>query len=273
VPVTSAAPSTTAVPGGLTSITVESTIDQYFVLFVKPDPTGTLELPVSITMGRAGTTTITDGRTEMAKDRYRVATFSTNDPGDVDGDGVDDLTELADTAGASALNPGKPVAAADGSLTIPDKATYEAFSYQGDDVARDAYLAGIEFVKFWIVAADTAHPIVYFMNTERYRAHPQFGNLIGLGQSRGPGVMRGDIVYDPEGIAPDGSSGIYRFAFQPNDSYSFAQISMAYELLAANMGVLNNNLLYNPQESAGRTRYNAEKKLYDASRVPVLAAA
>lgn len=41
--------------------------------------------------------------------------------------------------------------------------------------------------------------------------------------------MRGDVTYYPKAIGPDGTPGLYRFAFQPNDSYSFAEISVAYD--------------------------------------------
>ena len=66
------------------------------------------------------------------------------------------------------LNPIPALGASVGSDIIADRATFEAMSYQGSDVARDAYLAGQEFVKFWIVGTNTDHPAVYFMNTNTY---------------------------------------------------------------------------------------------------------
>jgi hypothetical protein len=246
-------------------------VDQYFVLYVKPDPTASLEIPVSITRGQAGTTTLTDGRTQLAEDRYRVATFDVAKPGDVDGDGIDDITELADPVGMNPLNSAKAIKDTNGAVILSDRATYEAMSYQGNEVARDAYLAGLEFVKFWIVGANTEHPAVYFMNTNTFRAHPMFASAIGLPGGRAQGTMRGDVVWDPTALGSDGKPGVYRFAFQENDALPFAEVSMAYEVLAASMPFLSNNLMYYPLPQAALPLYLAkEKPLYEASRVPVL---
>jgi hypothetical protein len=267
----SATVQSTGTGGGLTSISVKSTVDQYFVLYVKPNPTLPLELPIAIAKGQAGSTTITDGRGQLPQDRYRVATFEVSAPGDVDGDGTDDITELNDPVGMNALNPAKALQANDGAVIISDRATYETLSYQGNEVARDAYLAGQEFVKFWIIGANTDHPAVYFMNTNTYRAHPMFAGAIGLPGGRAQGTMRGDIVWDPASIGPDGKSGTYRFAFQENDALPFAEVAVAFELLAAQIPYLSNNLMYFPLPQAAMPLYvSKEKPLYDASRVPVL---
>jgi hypothetical protein len=258
---------------GLTKIVVDSTPDQYFVLYVRPDLKAATEIPVAITRGEVGKTTLTDGRSQLPNDHYRIATFTVASPADVDGDGIDDLTELADPVNANPLNPAAKLDPADGAVIIADKATYEKMSYQGNDVARDAYLAGLEFMKFWIVDTDKEHPSVYFMNTEKYRAHPVFASAVGLPGGRGPepGKMRGDIVFDPKGTAPDGSQGIFRFAFQPSDAYSFQEIALAYELLATSMAPLRNNLVYGAFKQAAYPRYEKEKAAYDAYRVPVRA--
>ena len=259
------------IAGGLTSLTVPSTVDQYFVLYLKPNPSLPLEIPISISKGKAGTTTLTDRRTQLPQDRYRVATFQVSAPADVDGDGIDDITELNDPIGMNALNPAKAVKTNEGAIIISDRATYEAMSYQGSEVSRDAYLAGQEFMKFWIVGANTAHPAVYFINTNTYRAHPEFAGVVGLPGGRGPGTMRGDVVWDPKAIGPDGKPGVYRFAFQENDALPFADIALAYELLFSQMPVLRNNLMYYPLPQAAMPLYiSKEKPLYDASRVPVL---
>ncbi len=258
--------------GDVTAIVVESTTDQYFVLYVKPDLAATLELPVAIARGNDGQTTLTDGRTQLSRDHYRVETLNVASPGDVDGDGIDDLTELDSPTTANPLNSAPAMDIATGAVLIPDKATYELLSYQGDEVARDGYLAGLEFIKFWLVDTDTDRPSVYFMNTEAYRAHPVFAQAVGIPGGRGPapGKMRGDIVYDAEALGPDGTKGRYRFAFQPNDTYTFAEIAIAYELLATNMPAMANKLTFYPFPQSALPVYELEKDLYDAYRVPVL---
>lgn len=227
---------------------------------------------MAIARGVAGTTVLTDGRSQLPAEHYRVATFPVDDPGDVDADGIDDLAELADAANANPLNPAPSLARRVGAVVVPDVETFAALSYQGDNVARDRYLAGLEFVKFWITGTNSPHPAVYFMNTNTYKAHPEFGRAVGIAAGPGPspGAMRGDIVYDPDGIAPDGSKGTYRFAFQPNDAYPFADIALAFELLASSMPMLDNNLLYYPFPQSALPLYEKEKALYDAYRVPVL---
>ncbi len=259
-------------PAGVTSVVVDSTPDKYFVLYVKPNLNAVTEIPVSITIGKAGTTALTDGRNQLPKEHYRVATFSVASPGDIDGDGANDLTELADPVNANPFNPAPRLDPANGAVIVPDKASFERLSYQGDDVARDAYLAGIEFMKFWIIDIDKAHPSIYFMNTEAFRAHPQFASVVGISGGRGPSAdkMRGDVAYDAYATAADGSKGRYRFAFQPNDAYTFEQIALAYELLVTSMPVLKNNLSYLAFAQAGLPLYKKEKASYDAYRVPVI---
>lgn len=270
-----AKPTTTtakAVAPGRTSFEVRSTPEQYFVLYFRPDPTSPTEVPVAIARGKAGSTTLTDGRTMLSDDRHRVDTRSVAKPGDVDRDGIDDLTEL-DTLGATnPLNPAPSMDIGTGAVYVPDRATFETLSYQGEEVARDGYLAGLEFVKFWLVDTNTDNASVYFMNTESYRAHPVFAGVVGIPGGRGPspGKMRGDIVYDAAATAPDGTKGRYRFAFQPNDAYPYPDIALAYELLVNNMPLLAGKLVYYPFPQSALPLYQQEKSLYDRSRVAVL---
>lgn len=275
---TAAASSTPPAPAptaGTTAIVVDSTPQQYFVLFVKGDPAGAApEVPVSITRGQAGSTTLTDGRRALSDDHYRVATFSVDAPGDVDGDGVDDLTELADPA-ANPLNPAPTMGIDKGAVSIPDVATYQELSYQGNNVGRDSYLAGLEVMKFIVAGVDGAHPSVYFMNTNNYNAHPPFASMMGIPGFRGPGpspsIMRGDIVYEPDRVAPDGTKGVYRFAFQPSDAFSFAQIALAYEVLTTNMPFLEGKLAYYAFPNSAYPLYQKEKATYDAyGRIAVI---
>jgi hypothetical protein len=256
----------------VTQVSVNSDVDHYYVLYAKPVSGNDWEIPVSITMGQNGSVVLTDSRRQLASNRYRVETVPITKPGDVDADGTDDLTELK---GAPALNPLSAVTKLefnDGVAIVPDRATFEKISYQGDEVFRDTYLAGLEYVKFYITKADTARPLVYVMNTETWRAHPMFAQALGIGSGRGRGVvgeMRGDVTYYPKAIAPDGTPGLYRFAFQPNDSYSFAEVSVAYEALVNQMPFLASKFAYFPMQAALPV-YEQEKQLYTASRVPVV---
>ncbi|MEM7388102.1 MAG: hypothetical protein AAF514_24470 [Verrucomicrobiota bacterium] len=72
-----------------------------------------------------------------------------------------------------------------GVAAIPDREMFEKLSYQGTEVARDGYLAGLEFVKFILEKPESDNPKVYFMNTENHRAHPPFMSRIGLERREG----------------------------------------------------------------------------------------
>ncbi|MEO5838302.1 MAG: PEP/pyruvate-binding domain-containing protein [Acidimicrobiales bacterium] len=274
------APATTAplaTPSGqpapaVTRIEVDSTPDQYFVLYIQPDLNAAREYPVAVTRGQAGKTALTDGRTQLPTNHYRVATFSIAQPGDIDGDGIDDITELNARTTMNPLNPARSISPNDGMVMIPDKATFEALSYQGKEVAIDNHLTDLEFVKFYLLDVNTDRPSVYFMNTVTHRAHMRFANAVGIPAGRGlqSGQMRGEIVYHRNVRAPDGTLGVYRFEFEPNDSYSFPAVRLGYELLASSMPFLTNNFVYYPMPQAALPLYQRERAQYDAYRMRVV---
>ena len=116
-------------------IVVESTIDEYFVLYVRYDldADSTVYLPVSVTLGQAGATTLSENLAALPAERYRVQKFLIADAADVDGDCIDDITELADPVGQNPVNPAATIAPSDGALAVPDRDTFEALSRQGAD--------------------------------------------------------------------------------------------------------------------------------------------
>lgn len=65
---------------GLTQITVESTAADYFVLFVRPDLSAENEIPIAIVRGEDGSTTISDSRTQLPDEHYRVESFLVDAP-------------------------------------------------------------------------------------------------------------------------------------------------------------------------------------------------
>ena len=256
----------------VTRIEVDSTPDQYFVLYLRPDLNSPRDYPVAVTRGQPGKTTLTDGRTQLPIDHYRVAAFPINKPGDADGDGIDDITELNAPSTMNPINPARSISFNDGTVMIPDQKTFEALSYQGKEVAIDNHLTDLEFVKFYLLDVNTDRPSVYFMNTVTHRAHMRFANAVGIPAARGlqSGQMRGEIVYHRNVRAPDGTLGVYRFEFEPNDSYSFPAVRLGYELLASSMPFLTNNFLYYPMPQAALPLYQREKAQYDAYRMRVV---
>ena len=266
------APAATGVEVQAVPAIVESTTEEYFVLYVRPDLTSDREFPVSVTLGEDGTTTLTEQLSPLPEEHYRVEKFLIADPADIDNDCIDDITELGDPVGMNPLNPARAVPFRDGAVTIPDRETFEALSYRGRDVPYHRHLQDLEFVKFYIIGVSADSMGVYFMNTEIHRIHPDFGDAIGLWEDPlwGQGYMGGEIIYHPNVVAPDGSLGVYRYQFQPMDVFPFGHVARSYEALAASMPLLDDNLAYYPMPRRALPLYHRERALYDDSRINVV---
>ena len=266
------APATTAVEVQAVPAIVESTTGEYFVLYVRPALDSGREFPVSVTLGEDGTTTLTGQLSPLPKEHYRVEKFLIADPADIDHDCIDDITELGDPVGMNPLNPAGAVPFRDGAVAIPDRETFEALSYKGRDVPNHPRLQDLEFVKFYIIGVATDNMGIYFMNTETHRLHPDFGDAIGLWSDPlwGQGYMGGEIIFHPNAVAPDGSLGVYLYQFQPMDAYPFGHVARSYEVLAASMPLLDDNLAYYPMPRRALPLYHRDRALYDDSRINVV---
>ncbi len=260
-------------------ITVSSTEDDYFVLYVKHDRGSdkVLDVPVLVKRGESGTTSLSDSLSPLGADKYRVEKYLIANPADVDGDCVDDITELDDFGYRNPTNPALPVAAQHGSVAIEDRAAFKELLYQGQDVLIDVWLKDLEYVKFTILNVYSNSPKLWFQDTDRYRRHWTFdGKFRSIGLKEvvdccWGGMARGVLIYHPNVVAPDGSLGVYRWEFQPSDSFDFREVSLVQETLAAAMPFLKDNLAYYPFISPrAKKKYEQEKSLYDASRVKIL---
>ncbi len=257
-------------PNGRLLFTVPSTTAHYYVLYHRPTLALENERPLAIINGEEEETVLRDQLgLRPSSGYYRVSQHDRAQPDDIDGDGLDDVFEMSNSPTHNALNPAKIIDFRDGSGYIPDRETFKEMSYQGLEVLIDTHLEDLEFVKFQIENAHTDRPEVYFLNTVTHRAHFRFMSAVRINRG-GPGQMRGEIIYHPNVIAPNGKPGFYRFEFQPNDSYPFERVRLGYELIAACMPFLENNFAYYPMPNSALPRYHAEKDLFDASRVHIL---
>ena len=240
----------TAVP-----IVVESTTDDYFVLYVIHDVDGTeVELPVLVKRGSAGTTTLAENVEALPKERYRVEKYLIADPADVDGDCFDDITELGDPVDMNPVNPAPAIALNDGAVVIPDRDTFEAL----------AISSRLKFIAFDV---DTDRPVLYFINTKTHDNHISFLDAVGLDFDLD--AYRGDIAYDPTQIASDGSLGIYYYNSTLNKTHSFNVETRVYTILAASLPLVGKNLsLYIPNKKLPTTREVV--LLLRESRIPLL---
>ena len=266
----------TAVEVGAVPIVVDSTTAEYFVLYVRPDLDLDREIPVSVTLGQEGATTLTEQLPTLPKEHYRVEKFLIADPGDVDFDCIGDIAELQDPVGMNPLNPAPAVPFIEGAVAIPDRETFEALSYKGY-LTIDAHLTDLEFVKFYILGMHTNRPVIYFINSQTHQIHYNFRVAIAPWYEplwpRYALAMKGVIVYHPNVVAPDGSLGVYRYEFWPrgySDIYSFEDVAYSYELLAASMPLLDNNLAYYPRHWRALHAYHEERALFNDSRINVL---
>ena len=259
-------------------IEVPSAADLYHVLYYRPDPDDTTtEYAVALHMGAAGSVTLSEPLRVGSRGAYRVATFRRNAPGDIDGDGTDDLTELAraDKSKRAPFNWRAPFDIRHGAVAIPDMATFQELSYSGNVKSDDRHLQDLEYIKFVILNLAGEQTQMFFMNTNNHKSHFAFMKaVLGTEPAKryylgGSDVLRGEIIYHPYLRGPNGAVGVFRYYFQ--FSRPFERVAQAHEALAANMPFLRNNLLYYPMLAAVAP-YHAEKAQYDASRVPVILA-
>ena len=259
----------TAVP-----IVVNSTTADYFVLFVRPTLEYYFEVPISVTLGESGTTTLSDRLEPLPAAHYRIEKYPVTTPADVDGDCTSDIDELNNLGSKNPLNRAASIARGNGSVAIPDRATFKQLSYQGRYTSADIHLRGLEYVKFWIYGRRFDNAGIYFQNTETHRTHSSFSRAVSFPVigTEFPiiGSMPGVLVFHPNVIAADGSLGVYRFEFGAFSKNTFTEILHAHELLAASMRLLENNLAYYPVPTYALPLYHLEKAKYDASRINVV---
>ena len=239
-------------------IVVESTTEEYFVLYVKHEVDGTdLELPVLVKKGAADATILAENVEALPRERYRVEKYLIADPADVDGDCIDDISELADPVGMNPVNPAPGIEFSDGTLTIPDRETLEALSSQYND--------GKLYLKFILLGWDTDTPGVYFVNVDTHPVHQSFLDAVGLEQRN---VINGSMAYEPQLVAPDGSQGLYYF-WPEAGAPSFSLESRSYTLIAASVPLIEDNFaLHIPDFML--SAYEHELPLYEASRLNLL---
>ena len=253
-------PDPTPVEVDAVPIVVTSTTDDYFVLYVSHDVDGKeVEWPVVVKRGESGTTTLAENLEALPAERYRVEKYLVADPADVDGDCVDDITELGDPVGMNPVNSAATIAPNIGAVVIPDLETFEELSYEFE---------GNLYVKFVLFDMLTDRPGLYFQNSKTYVIHFAFLEELELLQSQG---VPGTITYDPELTAPEGSSGVYRLELNASSSYyySFGFAARSYTYLAASLPLLDDNLAFHIPNSA--LQYvQSELPLYEESRIPFL---
>ena len=225
-------PTPTAVAVTAVPIMVESTTEEYFVLYASHEVGGTtVEIPVLVKRGAAGTTTLAENVEALPMERYRLEKYLVADPADVDGDCIDDITELDDLGSQNPVNPAVAIELRDGAVAVPDKDTYDT-------------LAVTKSFKFVLFGMDTDRLGVYFMNTNTHPLHESFLEVAGLDAGDVEyEVVNGKLIYSEELVASDGSPGVYYFELKSVHPL-LSIVNLSYTLLAASMPLLDDNLAF-----------------------------
>ena len=252
-------PTPTAVAVTAVPIVVASTTDDYFVLYVRHDLDAdtAVEVPVAVTLGETGTTTLAENVEALPKERYRVEKYLVADPADVDGDCIDDITELADPVGMNPVNPAAAIALSDGAVVLPDRNTFETLAEAG------------RYVKFAVFGPDTDRPRIYFINTNTHTYHGGFQQALtalGIEGSSADDRFNGLLTFHPELQSADGSPGLYSMWISRQEP--FAVNDLFYTLFAANMLMLEDDFAFHVREQL-QLAYN-DVALYETSRINIL---
>ncbi|MCY3923357.1 MAG: hypothetical protein OXG27_13335 [Chloroflexi bacterium] len=243
-------------------LTVSSTPAHYFVLYQAGDEDGP-EVPLSISAGQAGATVLADALSDATAERYRVTRYRLDDPADIDGDCIDDLTELLHPTALHPLNPAPPIAHEDGVVAVPDQVTFDELSYRKDGSPED-----FAYLKFILLDLETERPRVYFLNSREHRYHVTFREALGLEPS-GTGMLSGTIVRHTGRVSRNGRPADFHFEFWPYTHHRFEVVARAQAVLAANMPRVRGRLAYYVPPIA-RQAHAVEAARYRASGLGIV---
>ena len=222
---------------GQVQLSIQAEAGKYYVLHAQHNPT--FNWAVSMTIGVDGTMVISESLGAYPLENYSITEHDVSAPEDYDGDGIDDITEFNNMPTDSPFNFAPSIPISDGSTSIPDVETFNELATI-NNVGWAQFLDDQMYVKFGILDRDTDNPKVYFINSNTYTIHASFWT--GIGASVTGDDSSGEIVFNPNDILPSGVIGSYSFNFSFGDAYDFEATQRTYELLAASMPFLQNNM-------------------------------
>lgn len=187
---------------------------------------------------------------------------------DSDGDGTDDVDEFSAMPSKGPLNAAAALPLEHGLLTLNTPSAFQTVSTNINGTPWVDYLNGVEYTKFIILDFYSAHPRIYFINSNTYDLHADFATYLGI-DHLAPSLQKGQLIYHPNILSANGTLGTYSFNFTNNEAKEFQIVQRTQELLAANMPYLTNNLGYFITEN-NEEDYQENSSFYQDSRVPVL---
>ncbi|MFB0925185.1 MAG: hypothetical protein QMB65_07880, partial [Vicingaceae bacterium] len=222
---------------GQVQLSIQAQADKYYILSAEHSPTFTWA--TSMTMGVNGTMVISEPAAAYPEAAYTITEHDILTPDDLDGDGIDDLTEFNNMPTSAPINFADSIDYINGATSIPDVQTFNDLATV-NNVSWAPFLDGQLYVKFGILDRDTPQPKIYFINSNTYSIHANF--FTGIGASVTGDDGSGEIVFNPNDILPNGVIGSYSFNFSFGDAKDFEATQRTYELLIANMPFLQNNM-------------------------------
>jgi hypothetical protein len=222
---------------GQALLSIQGQAGSYYMLHAQHS--STFNWATRMVMGVNGTMVISDPAGAYPLANYTITEHDVSSPDDYDGDNIDDVTEFNNMPTDAPINYADPIAFIDGATSIPDAATFLDLAAV-NNVGWAPFLDGQLYVKFGILDRDSLDPKVYFINSNTYTIHGTFFNAIGATVNGDDGS--GEIVFNPNAIGTGGVIGTYSFNFSFGDAYDFEASQRTYELLAANMPFLQNNM-------------------------------
>jgi len=254
---------------GQVQLEIEGQSDKYYLLSAEHAPEGDYESITSMTLGIDGIMTISEPMSAYPLENYKITAYSVTDPADVDGDGIDDITEFNNLPSRSPLNAGREIPLNDGTAAIESREVFSELAVVSDDIPWAPFLNNQEFVKFAIVNQGSTKPEIYFINSNTHYIHADFLATINVNRYSDD-VTAGEIIYNPNASSPNGSSGVYTFNYSFGEAYTFDETRQTFELLAKNMPFLRNNFQHFIG-SGGEAEYNGQhKEDYQGSRIGVV---
>ncbi len=253
---------------GQVQLEVSSSGEHYYLLKVRHDSIGEFDLVTSMTLGKPGTTMISEPLGSYPVEHYQVLEYVLANPMDIDGDGIDDLTEYLTIPLNGPINAAPAVDVVDGAVVLESDEAFDQIAISKDYVELSEFLNGMEYVKFIIVGFHTKSPWIYFINGLTHDLHFDFANTVGI-SNNGDNVKKGQIIYHPGVISDNGTTGLFTFNYSNGHGQDFDVVQRTHELLATNMPFLKNNLSYyiTPRNA---DEFERDALLFDESRIPLL---
>jgi hypothetical protein len=253
---------------GQVLLEVNSTPEHYYILQIRHHPDSSFTHFTSMTYGQPVSTTITEPLQAYPSSHYRVLEYPISEPFDIDADGENDISEDESMPHAAPLNDAATVPEEQGLVALRTPEDFEIVATNENNTPWVEYLTDVLYTKFIILDFFTDSAQLYFINCNTNPLHSGFANYLGIDQTA-PSIKKGQIIYNPNALASNGTLGTYAFNFSSTQIESFSVAQRAQEMIAANMPFLTNNLSYflttNDEEV-----YYENIELYQSSRVPVL---